>query len=152
MTNKLKYFIGNWKMFGNLASLKNISQIHRFINANKKIKKSSKIILCVPNTLIYFYTNSMRLKSISIGGQNFNKNENHGPFTGSINASMLKDVGANYVILGHSENRFEGESNKVIKKKIESALKQNLKVIFCIGESLKEKSKKKNFICYKKTN
>ena len=55
---------------------------------------------------------------------------------------MLKDVGAKYVILGHSENRNLGETNKLINFKIKSALKSGLKVIFCIGETLYEKRKK----------
>ena len=56
---------------------------------------------------------------------------------------MLKDIGANYVIIGHSENRVKGETNKLINLKIKSALKAKLKVIFCIGETLSEKKKKK---------
>ena len=55
---------------------------------------------------------------------------------------MLRDVGAKYVIIGHSENRYLGETNKLINLKIKSALKSGLKVIFCIGETLKEKRKK----------
>ena len=63
---------------------------------------------------------------------------------------MLKNVGAKYIILGHSDNRQEGDSNKIIKKKIESALEQKLNVIFCIGESYKEKQQKKTFYVLKK--
>ena len=55
---------------------------------------------------------------------------------------MLKDVGAKYVILGHSENRQLGESDKLINSKIQSSIKSGLKVIFCIGETLKQKKKK----------
>jgi triosephosphate isomerase len=55
---------------------------------------------------------------------------------------MLKNVGAKYVILGHSENRQSGETDKLINLKIKSAIKSNLKVIFCIGETLSEKRKK----------
>jgi len=58
---------------------------------------------------------------------------------------MLKNSGAEYVILGHSENRLNGETDKIIRKKIEAALNQNLKVILCIGESYKQKLKKKTF-------
>ena len=58
---------------------------------------------------------------------------------------MLKKAGAKYIILGHSENRSEGETNKLIKKKIISALKQKLNIIFCIGETLKDKKKGKTF-------
>ena len=61
------------------------------------------------------------------------------PFTGFVNSSMLKNAGANYVIIGHSENRQKGENNKLINLKIKSALKAKLKVIFCIGETSNEK-------------
>ena len=63
---------------------------------------------------------------------------------------MLKKAGAKYIILGHSENRSEGETNSMIKKKIEFSFKENLNVIFCIGETLKEKKKKKTFSVLRK--
>ena len=63
---------------------------------------------------------------------------------------MLKKLGAEYIILGHSENRAEGESSKLIKKKIISAIDQNLNIIFCIGETSKEKRNKKTFFVIKK--
>ena len=56
---------------------------------------------------------------------------------------MIKNIGANYVIIGHSENRNKGETDKIINQKIKSAINAKLKVIFCIGETLKEKKKKK---------
>tara|TARA_Y100000591_G_scaffold105190_1_gene89512 strand:- start:34 stop:519 length:486 start_codon:yes stop_codon:yes gene_type:complete len=63
---------------------------------------------------------------------------------------MLKDIGANYVLIGHSENREKGENNKLINKKIKSALRARLRVIFCIGETLKEKkSGKTKFVLSK---
>ena len=79
---------------------------------------------------------------IEVGAQNCHENKTYGSFTGSINAAMLKNVGAKYVIIGHSENRQNGENNKLINLKIKSALKTGLKVIFCIGETLNEKRKK----------
>ena len=60
MTNKLKYFIGNWKMFGDLSSLKIIYQIHSFCVRFRKRGIKNKIILCVPNTLIYFFTSKLK--------------------------------------------------------------------------------------------
>jgi len=66
----------------------------------------------------------------------------NGPFTGSISPSMLKKIGSNYVIVGHSENRSSGESDDVINKKIRSSIATNLKVIFCIGETLIQKKRK----------
>ena len=118
MTNKFKYFVGNWKMFGDFSSLKIISKIQSFFIKFKKNNKNNKIIFCVPNTLIHFFSQKLKSRIISIGAQNCHHHESYGPFTGAINASMLKSIGAEYVILGHSENRFEGETNKLIKKKL----------------------------------
>ena len=145
MTNKLKYFIGNWKMFGDFGSFRIINKINQFSYKSKNLLKNKKIILCVPNTLIYSFKNKLKSKFISLGVQNCHYHQGNGPFTGSINASMLKKAGAEYIILGHSENRSEGETNQLIKKKIISALNQKLNIIYCIGETLKEKNKGKTF-------
>ena len=143
MTNKLKYFVGNWKMFGDYKSLKTIKQIHKSYSNLKSDAKKNKIIMCVPNTLISFFTKKFKSKLISIGAQNCHFENKYGAFTGSVSATMLKKVGAKYIILGHSENRKEGDTNKIIEKKIRSALKENMKIIFCFGETSKEKKFKK---------
>ena len=149
MTNKLKYFIGNWKMFGDFGSFKIIHKINNFANKFKKTQKNTRIVLCVPNTLIYFF-NRAKFKRVSLGAQNCHHQIGYGSFTGSVSASMLKESGAKYVILGHSENRREGENNILIKKKIKSAIKEKLKIIFCIGETLSEKRKGKTLLVLKK--
>ena len=142
MTNKYMYFIANWKMFGSLNSLKSLD---KFIKFFKNFKKNtySKIIYCPPTTLINPMIKKLKKTRIQIGAQNCHESQNYGAFTGSINAKMLKEVGATYVIIGHSENRQEGETDKLVNNKIKSALKSGLKVIFCIGETLKEKKTKK---------
>jgi triosephosphate isomerase len=145
MTNKLKYFIGNWKMFGDFGSFKIVHRVNQFSKQSKTLYKKKKIILCVPNTLISFFSEKLKSKFISLGVQNCHYHQGYGPFTGSVNASMLKNAGAEYIILGHSENRSEGETNKIKKKKIMSALNQKLNVIFCIGESFYEKKRNKTF-------
>ena len=150
MTNKLKYFIGNWKMYGDFSSLKIIHQIQHFCIGFKKYNKKNKIILCVPNTLIYFYATKIKSKFISIGAQNCHHHQSNGPFTGSVSASMLKKSGAKYIILGHSENRSEGDTNQSIKRKIGSALSQKLIIIFCIGETFNEKKEGKTFSVLRK--
>ena len=149
MTNKLKYFIGNWKMFGDFSSFKIIYKINQYIYKEKNFNKK-KIVLCVPSTLIHFFQKKLKSKLISLGAQNCHYHETYGPFTGSVNASMLKKIGAEYIILGHSENRLEGETNQIIKKKVISALNQKLNVVFCIGETYKEKSKGKTFSILRK--
>ena len=150
MTNKLKYFIGNWKMFGDFSSIKIIYRVQAFYSRFKNRDNKNKIIFCVPNTLIHFFRNKLKFKSISLGAQNCHYHKDYGPFTGSANALMIKKAGAEYVILGHSENRSEGETNKLIKKKIESALIQKLNIIFCIGETFREKRMSKTFSTLKK--
>tara|TARA_B100000963_G_scaffold223331_1_gene194716 strand:- start:5476 stop:6213 length:738 start_codon:yes stop_codon:yes gene_type:complete len=142
MTNKYMYFIANWKMFGAVNSLKSLNKVVKFFRTFKK-KKFVKIIYCPPNTLINLMSKKLKNSKISVGGQNCHEQENFGAFTGSINAKMLKNVGANYVIIGHSEIRQKGETNKLINLKIQSALNSGLKVILCIGETLYEKRKKK---------
>ena len=135
------YFIANWKMFGGLKSLNSLHKVKKFFNSFKK-NKSIKIVYCPPNTLIRPMTKILKNSHIEVGAQNCHAHKTYGPFTGSVNSSMLKNVGAKYVIIGHSENRQDGESDKLINLKIKSALKAGLKVIFCIGETLKEKRKK----------
>ena len=141
MTNKYMYFIANWKMFGGLNSLNSINKVLKFFKTFKK-KNSIKIIYCPPSTLISPLSKKLKKTKIEIGAQNCHEQESYGAFTGSINSKMLKNIGAKYVIIGHSENRQAGESNQLINLKVKSALKSGLKVIFCIGETLKEKRKK----------
>ena len=149
MTNKLKYFIGNWKMFGDFSSFKIIYKINQYIYKEKNFNKK-KIVLCVPNTLIHFFKKKLRSKLISLGAQNCHYHEGYGAFTGSVSASMLKNMGAEYIILGHSENRLEGETNQMIGKKIISSLNQKLNVVFCIGETYNEKKNGETFSILRK--
>ena len=135
------YFIANWKMFGNLKSINTLDKVIKF-SKSKEIKKG-RLIYCPPYTLISSFFKKFENCLIDIGGQNCHENDNYGPHTGFINSQMLKSTGANYVILGHSENRKKGETDKIINLKIKSAIKAKLKVIFCIGETLKEKKRGK---------
>ena len=141
MTNKYMYFIANWKMFGVLNSLNSIHKVANFLKNFKK-NNSLKIIYCPPNTLIRPMTKKLKDTYIDVGAQNCHEHDKFGAFTGSVNSIMLKNVGAKYVIIGHSENRQAGESDKLINLKIKSAIKSGLKVIFCIGETLQQKRKK----------
>ena len=141
MTNKYMYFIANWKMFGDLKTLNSLDKVINFSKINKKNK--FKLIYCPPNTLIRPLSKRLKKTNIEVGAQNCHESDSFGPFTGQVNSKMLKNVGAKYIILGHSENRQAGENDKLINLKIKSAIKTGLKIIFCIGESLKEKKNKK---------
>ena len=140
MTNKYMYFIANWKMFGDLRTLNSLDRVIKFSKNNNNSK--FRIIYCPPNTLIRPLSKRLIKTKLEVGAQNCHESENYGAFTGYVNSKMLKNVGAKYVILGHSENRQSGETDKLINLKIKSAIKSNLKVIFCIGETLSEKRKK----------
>ena len=135
------YFIANWKMFGDFKSLKLVDKV---ISFSKKFKiKNYKVVYVPPHTLICPMAQMVKKTKIEVGAQNCHHQNDYGALTGSINAKMIKGVGANYVILGHSENRQRGETDKLINLKIKTALNNSLKVIFCIGETIKEKKNKK---------
>ena len=141
MTNKYIYFIANWKMFGNLKTLNSLNKVISFV---KKFKKNKiKLIYCPPATLLNPLSKKLKLTSIQVGAQNCHESDNYGANTGQINSSMIKAVGAKYVILGHSENRKLGEKDNLINLKIKNSIKSGLKIIFCVGESLNQKRKMK---------
>ncbi len=137
MTNKYMYFIANWKMYGNMNSLNTLDKVIKF-SKSREIKKG-RLIYCPPYTLISSFFKKFQNCLIDIGAQNCHESDDYGPHTGFINSRMLKNIGANYVIIGHSENRKKGENNKLINQKIKNAIKAKLKVILCIGETLQEK-------------
>ncbi len=140
MTNNM-FFIANWKMFGEFKSVNSVKKVIK-LSKNKKYKKA-QIIYCPPYTLIDKFLKITNNSKIIIGAQNCHYSQNPGPFTGSINTDLIKSIGAKYVIIGHSENRSSGDTNRIINLKIKSALKKKLKIIFCIGETLKEKKNNK---------
>ncbi len=143
MTNNNMYFVANWKMYGNTADINKSKSVIKL--ANLKKYKVSKIIYCPPFTLLSTFCDKVKNSNIFIGAQNCHSISEYGAFTGSINAKLIKSTGAKYIILGHSENRKCGETDIIINRKIRSATKENLKVIFCIGEKLSEKRKKNTY-------
>ena len=141
MTNKFRYFVANWKMYGHLNSVNSLNKVIKFKKKNKKAK-NLKIIYCPPFTLIHPFIQKLKKTNIKTGAQNCSFGSTYGPPTGSINSMMIKSLKCEYVILGHSEKRAKGENDNIINKKIISATESKLKVIFCIGETSKQKRKK----------
>ena len=128
-------------MFGDLKTLNSLDKVIKF---SKSIKKNKfRLIYCPPSTLIRPLSKRLKKTKIEVGAQNCHHIYDFGANTGQVNSRMLKSVGAKYVIIGHSENRQLGENDKLINLKIKSAIKTGLKIIFCIGETLKEKRNKK---------
>ena len=145
----MRYFIGNWKMFGVPKSINILKKINSFYTIDKNRKKY-RVIITPPYTLIETYSKYFKNKRISIGSQNCYQKDQFSSNTSAISPYMIKSVGANYTLIGHSDNRSEGDSDSVLKEKVKYALKNNLKVVFCIGENKVEKKNKKTFSVLKK--
>ncbi|MCW5196786.1 triose-phosphate isomerase [Buchnera aphidicola (Pemphigus obesinymphae)] len=132
---KKKLIIANWKLNGNKVSILN------FLNLLNKhdIEEKCKIIMSFPVIYLYLAKTIIYKKNIFLGAQNIDVNLS-GPFTGEISVNMLKDIGIDYVILGHSERRkYHKESDTLIAKKFELVKKANLIPILCVGENKEEK-------------
>lgn len=125
----LPYIVGNWKMNGLRASLAEARAIDRAAARYPKVE----LALAPPSTLI----SRMRevVQTIDVGGQDCHVAES-GAFTGDVSAAMLKDAGAEFVIVGHSERRATyGESDETVRAKAHAALDAGLSVIVCVGET-----------------
>ncbi len=140
----MTYFIGNWKMFGVPKSINILNKIYTFYKKDRNRNKY-RLIFTPPCTLIESFAKHLKNKKISIGSQNCYQKDRFSSNTGAISPYMLNKVGAKYTLIGHSDNRSEGDTDNMLKNKIRFALKNNLKVIFCIGENKSEKRKKKTF-------
>lgn len=144
-----KYIIaGNWKMNMNLSeSIALISAIKNSV-ANEQL--NCELVICPPFTNLETASALLKDSNVKLGAQNMYYEES-GAFTGEVSAAMLKSVGCEYVILGHSERRtIFGESNQLINKKIKKALSSELLPIFCIGETLEERETGTTFDVVKK--
>ncbi len=140
----MKYFIGNWKMFGIPKSINILNKINSFYSKDKNGKKY-RVIITPPYTLIESYAKYFKSKKISIGSQNCYQKDKFSSNTAAVSPYMLRKVGAKYTLVGHSDNRKEGDTNEMLKAKVKFAIKNNLKVVFCIGENKTEKKNKKTF-------
>ena len=140
----MKYFIGNWKMFGVPRSINILNKINYFRSRDKNRNKY-RIIFTPPYTLLESFVKHFKNKRIMIGSQNCYQKDPFSSNTAAISAHMLKKVGAKYTLIGHSDNRAEGDTDLILKNKVIFALKNNLKVIFCIGENKFQKKNKQTF-------
>ena len=145
----MKYFIGNWKMFGVSKSANIIKKIIDYVKKDKK-KSNYKVVIAPPYTLLQNFSKNFNSNFLSICAQNCHFKDNFSSNTGSISAYMIKKLGVQYLILGHSDNRSEGDDEKKLSLKVNNALSNNMKVIFCIGENKKQKKLKKTNLILKK--
>jgi triosephosphate isomerase (TIM) len=140
-----KIVAGNWKM--NLDYNEGLALFSEISNMVKdELTGKQEAVVCSPFIHLHSLVQmSKGYTKISVGAQNAHQAES-GAYTGEISAKMIKSVGATYVILGHSERRqYFGESSELLAKKIDTALANGLKPIFCIGETLEEREAEVHF-------
>lgn len=133
---------GNWKMY------KTVTEAIELVNGLKRNLydvAEADIVVCPPNTALDSVSEILNESNIELGAQNIHW-EKEGAFTGEVSASMLKDVGCKYVIIGHSERRqYFSETNDTVNKKAKAALSAGLIPIVCVGETLQEREIGKTF-------
>jgi triosephosphate isomerase len=138
--NKKPFIAGNWKMH------KTISEAVEIVSALKKSSPDlteAELVVIPPFTALNEVGKTIEGSSVHLGAQNMFWEEK-GAFTGELSATMLKDSGCQYAVIGHSERRqYFGETNETVNKKIKAALSHELIPIMCIGESLDEREKGK---------
>ena len=134
-----KVIAGNWKM--NMLP----NEAIKFIDEITPLVKDTQneVILCVPYTDLFYALLTAQNTNIKIGAQNMHWEET-GAYTGEVSGKMLKSIGVEYVIIGHSERRqYFAETDETVNKKIKSAIKYELKPIVCVGETLKQREEGK---------
>ena len=132
-----KIVAGNWKMNKNLQE--GIALATELNDILKADKPNCDVVICTPFIHLASVAGIIDQSVIGLGAENC-ADKASGAYTGEVSAEMVKSTGAGYVILGHSERRaYYGETAEILKEKINLALANGLKVIFCIGEVLEER-------------
>ena len=132
-----KYLIaGNWKM--NMTATESVDLVTE-INSLVGQQIQTQVCICPPYTSLQKSSSLVEQSEVYLGAQNMSP-EPSGAFTGEISAEMLRDLYVTFVILGHSERRqYFGETNESVNRKVLAAVQNNLKPIYCIGETLEER-------------
>ncbi|MBR4925920.1 MAG: triose-phosphate isomerase [Prevotella sp.] len=140
-TMRKKIVAGNWKM--NLNLQEGVALAKELNDALTAEKANCDVVICTPFIHLASVAQVINQDVLALGAENCADKEK-GAYTGEVSAEMVKSTGAQYVILGHSERRgYYNETPEILKEKVLLALKNDLKVIFCIGESLEEREANK---------
>ena len=133
---------GNWKM--NKTNREAVSFVSELVDKVKMFKRC-EIAVCPPFTALSEVVEITNGSNIEVGAQNVYPADS-GAFTGEVSPLMLKDIGVDYVIIGHSERRkYFKETDEFVNQKVHSVVEKGLKVILCIGETLEERQANKTF-------
>jgi triosephosphate isomerase len=127
---------GNWKMY---KSIREAVAFVRTLDAKLKDVKDREILVCPPALAVPAVGEALAFSNIQVGAQDAHW-ENEGAYTGNMSPSMLKEAGAKTIILGHSEKRqYDAETDERVNRKLKNVLKNGLRAIVCVGETLKER-------------
>ena len=130
-----KVIAGNWKM--NMLPNEAIEMIKELTDYVKDTE--NEVVLCVPYTDLFYALLTAQGTNIKIGAQNMHYEEK-GAYTGEVSPKMLKSIGVEYVIIGHSERRqYFAETDETVNKKVKAAFANDLKPIVCVGETLEQR-------------
>jgi len=139
---RLPFIAGNWKMN---KTVKEALELVRELKSSLQNLEDVEVVVAPVFTSLYHVQDHLKSSLMHLAALNLFWKEK-GAFTGEISPLMLREVGCQYVIIGHSERRqFFGETDETVNRKIKSALFHGLKVIFCIGETLKEREEGRTF-------
>jgi len=137
---------GNWKMNGSSDS---VSQLVAGIKAGVD-EANAEVVVCPPFIYIPAVAVAIAGTAIKLGAQNM-CDQDSGAYTGEVAGSMLKDLGCEYVIIGHSERRqYFGETDATVNKRVKAALKHGLTAVVCVGETLEQREENETFNVIKK--
>lgn len=136
MMKKRNLIVANWKM--NPETLEESRKIFSESRVFVKALRNTDAIICPPFPYLQPLSKLNRPKNMFLGVQNVSSEEK-GAFTGEVSATMAKNTGADFCIIGHSERRAMGESNEIVRKKLERAFNDDLTPILCIGEKVRNR-------------
>lgn len=140
-----KLIAGNWKMNHQTADVETFARDWKSLIEKKALPSEAMLLICPPHPLLSFAKLSFQDLKIAVGAQDCSS-EKSGAYTGDVAASLLKDVGASYVIVGHSERRqYHSESSHVVASKAYRALEMGLTPIICVGENLEQREQGQAF-------
>ena len=138
MANNKRLIIGNWKM--NPITLDEAKKIAAKIKRIAPALTGTETVIAPPLPFLVSCGVRNKIKNFGLGAQSVSLEIDRGPYTGEVSATMLGEVGVEYVIVGHSEQRAKGESDEIVSKKVKAVLGAGLSPVVCVGEKVRDEA------------